>query len=259
MDTTAHEALHDTGSVAKQGGGLGSSLTSVMGTVNPIMGGIGTAIDIGGQIANLAKTSPQGVEKKRATTNQKSMYAEAQNIYNDWHSGSIDADTAIQALKAITGTTAGGGSNGTGNAYWDAGVSDATRGINNMIAQIEGIKNSYVNEDYVAGSGNPLATSQKSIAGGRSGNIQYGANSQRARGASLMRQMLMGTSSGNNFAGDTVAGKLIAPRADVGDTYQTYRSQQSSNNGAALQDLRGLGSRILGTLSSLGGANDEQS
>lgn len=213
------------GSIATGLGTAGMGKTAGTGLLNSVMGSVSSVLNpisaIAGSIAPIAslfKRSAEGQKKIDATKNQVNLENWMKGIEDRVKAGTMDIDTASAAIKDMMGTVS------PDNA--------ANRMGAQLLANFSTIRTQQANAGYQPG--------EAALTGG--------AESQKLRGQTLMRNMMMGTQSGNSFAAATPAGQLIKPRTDPGQIYQRY----SRMNASPVPTTGNLGDKIMQALNQYG-------
>lgn len=202
---------------AATGGSIGSKILGTIGGIlNPI-GGIASTI---GSIAGMFKGKPKA-EKVREDVDQA-----MRDVMTNWRSGKLDSDSAILTLQNLYNTFDGDPlQKGVLGSFY------AT-----LAGEINATRNKEMNAAFKPGEA-----------------ALTGAGAfQKERGQTLMRNLLMGTQSGKDFGANTVAGKLVAPRADVNQQYATNLAQ-FGRGPVRPQGADELGSRLQSAITRFGG------
>lgn len=168
---------------APAGNILTKGLSSLLGAAGPV----GALFDIGSQIAGLFKTSPQGKAKQEATRSQLNIEQWMKDIEKQVVAGTMDPDTGIAMIQNIARQAIGS------DQYGGAAAGQAQ--VNAMASQIIANMNQRRNWNLQAGLGE----------GGNadrimSGSTPAGPEFQKERGATLLRNLALGTNLGKEFA-----------------------------------------------------------
>lgn len=219
-------------------GGLGDKLKNTLGNMNTGLGSGGIAGLLGmipgvgsilGPIAGIGSAIAGAFTKPPDEKLKRDLEQRMRDVYEAWKRGETDADTATSMISGILNQFSG---DPTRRGYMGSLASS-------FLSDIQAKRQQEINAPYKAGG--------ETLTGGTA--------TQRERGASLMRNMLMGTQSGNDFAANTPAGKLLAPRADVGEQFAKYKPQREGSimDRVNAQSGGGVGSKITDALKRFGG------
>jgi hypothetical protein len=261
------------GSAANGGspsGALASGLSLIPG-VGSILGG---ALGLGSSIAGMFKTSPEGKNKQQATKHQQEVEKRMDAIEAQVNNGTLDPYAGEEAINNLVASL----SSGSTNEADKHGLAMASYAASLHIANIRQRQATLMNADYTGptqsfgvvdgGTGanmfakngaNYVANASPNGNGNYTG-LQLGETAQKERGQSLIRNMLMGTTSGNNFAAATPAGKLLAPYEDPGNAFNKYMATAKnfgSNNNVSIsvgngQGMQDLGAKLKATMGRYG-------
>lgn len=201
--------MADAAETAKTAGGVGSTIASALSMSNPY-----TAAAMGaGQLLSSvlpAIMSGHGREREIATANQESMQQWALDLQTAVQNGQMSPDTAIALIDEWLSSSTPGSQ---ATAEDQRGYQEASRMLNQIKANMTEARQWQLNAPYEAGEA-----------------LTGSSGFQKARGQTLLRNMLMGTESGNAFGNATGLSKLTSgPAIDVSSTYNKYMGQQPEN------------------------------